>query len=156
MPAALHPGGKPCRPLIEISCPSGNSCSSNAEELAARLRQRLAVLANKDSGATINVGRKRLSQDDGAFREGKAGPCRLSGLCGSDGLVHVRGRSAYDRSHELVRPGRIPDLDPLSAVDQLPVDQHVFGNRSFGVSRCLHWTLQDMFTFGGLQHGRAY
>src|SRR6516165_4308145 len=36
-----------------------------------------------------------------------------------------------------------------SAVYQLPVDQHVFGNRSFGVSRCLHWTLPDMFTFGG-------
>jgi hypothetical protein len=131
----------------------------DAEKLAACLRQGLAVLTDKDSGTPINIGfeaRQRFLEDGSALGEGEAGPCRLSGLCGSDRLVDVGGRPAHNCPHELVRPSRIPDLDPLSAIDRLPVDQHEFGNRGFGIATCLHCDTPDMLTFGGLQLGQAY
>jgi hypothetical protein len=98
---------------------------------------REAVLADKNRGAAIDVrleARKRLLKDACALREGEGGPRRLRGLGGRDRLVDMRGCSAHDRPHELVRSRRISDLDSVGAVDRLAVDQHVFGERRFGVT----------------------
>jgi hypothetical protein len=108
-----------------------------AEKLAAHLGQRLAVLADKDRGAAVKVGfqaRERLFQDAGALRESETGPCRLSGSAAATACSTCAGRSAYDRSHELLWPGWSPDLNRIGAVDRLPVSINIYsvigqGNR---------------------------
>jgi hypothetical protein len=110
--------------------------SRHRHEFATRLRERFAVLTDENGGAAIDVrfqARKRLAEDARTLREGESGPPRLRGLCGSDRLVHVTRCTLHDRAHELVRPCRIFDFDPLGAIDGLAVDQHVFGDRRFGV-----------------------